>query len=77
MRVAIGLGTYLGGWRVIRTLGRAWWEIEPPQGLRRRRILGRDHPQFQRRRDGLSTTHVATRLHPGQQRGCPVPRCWQ
>ena len=31
--VAIGLGTYLGGWRVIRTLGKGLVEIESPQGM--------------------------------------------
>ena len=30
---AIGLGTYIGGWRVIRTLGKGLVEIESPQGL--------------------------------------------
>ncbi|MFC6013582.1 inorganic phosphate transporter [Nocardia lasii] len=31
--VAIALGTYLGGWRIIRTLGKGLVEIEAPQGL--------------------------------------------
>jgi PiT family inorganic phosphate transporter len=31
--LAIGLGTYLGGWRVIRTLGKGLVDIESPQGL--------------------------------------------
>jgi inorganic phosphate transporter, PiT family len=31
--VAMGLGTYLGGWRVIRTLGKGLVEIEPAQGF--------------------------------------------
>ncbi len=30
---AIALGTYLGGWRIIRTLGKGLVEIESPQGL--------------------------------------------
>jgi inorganic phosphate transporter, PiT family len=29
----IALGTYMGGWRVIRTLGKGLVEIEPPQGM--------------------------------------------
>ena len=29
--IAIGLGTYLGGWRVIRTLGKGLVEIESPR----------------------------------------------
>lgn len=31
--IAIALGTYLGGWRIIRTLGKGLVEIESPQGL--------------------------------------------
>ena len=31
--VAIALGTYLGGWRIIRTLGKGLVEIESPQGM--------------------------------------------
>src|ERR1700712_568143 len=30
--VAIGLGTYSGGWRIIRTMGKGIVEIETPQG---------------------------------------------
>ena len=31
--IAIALGTYIGGWRVIRTLGKGLVEIEAPQGM--------------------------------------------
>jgi PiT family inorganic phosphate transporter len=31
--LAIALGTYLGGWRIIRTLGKGLVEIEAPQGF--------------------------------------------
>ncbi|MGV9712237.1 anion permease [Gordonia sp. NPDC003424] len=31
--IAIALGTYVGGWRVIRTLGKGLVEIESPQGM--------------------------------------------
>ena len=31
--VTIALGTYLGGWRIIRTMGKGLVEIEPPQGM--------------------------------------------
>src|SRR5580704_8153895 len=31
--LAISIGTYLGGWRVIRTLGKGLVEIEAPQGM--------------------------------------------
>jgi inorganic phosphate transporter, PiT family len=30
---SIALGTYIGGWRIIRTLGHRLTEIEPPQGF--------------------------------------------
>ena len=58
--VAISAGTYLGGWRIIRTLGKGLVEIEPPQGLAAESasaavILASSHLGF-----ALSTTHVAT-----------------
>jgi PiT family inorganic phosphate transporter len=58
--LAIGLGTYLGGWRIIRTLGKGLVEIAPPQGLAAQSasaavILASSHLGF-----ALSTTHVAT-----------------
>jgi PiT family inorganic phosphate transporter len=31
--IAISLGTYVGGWRVIRTLGKGLVEIDSPQGM--------------------------------------------
>jgi PiT family inorganic phosphate transporter len=31
--IAIGLGTYTGGWRIIRTLGRRMSDIQPVQGF--------------------------------------------
>ncbi|MFT4262284.1 MAG: inorganic phosphate transporter [Nocardioides sp.] len=58
--IAIALGTYLGGWRIIRTLGKGLVEIEPPQGVAAEAssaavILASSHLGF-----ALSTTHVAT-----------------
>jgi PiT family inorganic phosphate transporter len=58
--LAIALGTYLGGWRIIRTLGKGLVEISPPQGLAAESasaavILASSHLGF-----ALSTTHVAT-----------------
>ena len=58
--VAIGLGTYSGGWRIMRTLGKGVVEIETPQGAASgaastATILASAHLGF-----GLSTTHVAT-----------------
>ena len=58
--VAIAAGTYLGGWRIIRTLGKGLVEIAPPQGMAAEAssaavILASSHLGF-----ALSTTHVAT-----------------
>ena len=36
----IALGTYVGGWRIIRTLGKGLVEIESPQGMARGVVLG-------------------------------------
>jgi PiT family inorganic phosphate transporter len=58
--LAIAVGTYLGGWRIIRTLGKGLVEIAPPQGLAAESasaavILASSQLGF-----ALSTTHVAT-----------------
>ncbi len=58
--LAISLGTYIGGWRVIRTLGKGLVEIESPQGMAAESssaavILLSSHFGY-----SLSTTHVAT-----------------
>jgi PiT family inorganic phosphate transporter len=58
--LAISLGTYFGGWRVIRTLGKGLVEIEPRSGMAAdsssaATILLSAHFGY-----SLSTTHVAT-----------------
>ena len=58
--LAIALGTYIGGWRIIRTMGKGLVEIESPQGVAAESasaavILASSHFGF-----ALSTTHVAT-----------------
>jgi inorganic phosphate transporter, PiT family len=58
--IAIGLGTYSGGWRIMRTMGKGIVEIETPQGAASgaatsATILASAHLGF-----GLSTTHVST-----------------
>ena len=58
--LAIGLGTYSGGWRIMRTMGKGIVEIETPQGAASgaatsATILASAHLGF-----GLSTTHVST-----------------
>ena len=56
--LAIGLGTYSGGWRIMRTMGKGIVEIKSPQGLAAETtsaaaILASSHMGF-----GLSTTQV-------------------
>ncbi|WP_111766124.1 inorganic phosphate transporter [Nakamurella deserti] len=58
--LAIGLGTYSGGWRIMRTLGKGLADIEPAQGFAANAsstatILASSHLGF-----GLSTTHVCS-----------------
>jgi PiT family inorganic phosphate transporter len=58
--ITIAAGTYAGGWRVIRTLGKGLVEIEPPQGMAAESasaavILLSTHFGY-----SLSTTQVAT-----------------
>ena len=58
--LAIALGTYMGGWRVIRTLGRGLTEISTPQGFAAEAasattILVSSHMGF-----ALSTTQVCS-----------------
>ncbi len=58
--LAIALGTYLGGWRIIRTMGKGLVEISSPQGMAAEAssaavILASSQLGF-----ALSTTHVAT-----------------
>ncbi|MGY1434861.1 inorganic phosphate transporter [Streptomyces reniochalinae] len=58
--MAIALGTYLGGWRIIRTMGKGITDIQPPQGFAAQTsaaatILASSHIGF-----SLSTTHVCS-----------------
>jgi inorganic phosphate transporter, PiT family len=58
--LAIGLGTYIGGWRVIRTMGKGLADIESMQGFAAEAsstavILSSAHLGF-----ALSTTHVCS-----------------
>ncbi len=58
--LAIALGTYIGGWRIIRTLGKGLVDITPRQGMSSDGataavLLASSHLGF-----ALSTTHVAT-----------------
>ncbi len=58
--LAISLGTYVGGWRIIRTMGKGLTDIEAPQGFAAETtaatvILASSHMGF-----ALSTTQVCT-----------------
>ena len=58
--LAMAIGTYVGGWRIIRTMGKGLVEIEPPQGMSADMssasvILASSQLGF-----ALSTTQVAT-----------------
>jgi PiT family inorganic phosphate transporter len=58
--LAIAAGTYIGGWRIIRTLGKGITDIEAPQGFTAQTasaavILTSSHMGY-----GLSTTHVCS-----------------
>ncbi|WP_244409421.1 inorganic phosphate transporter [Streptomyces albofaciens] len=58
--LAIALGTYLGGWRIIRTMGKGITDIQPPQGFAAQTgaaatILASSHLGF-----ALSTTQVCS-----------------
>jgi PiT family inorganic phosphate transporter len=58
--IAISLGTYLGGWRVIRTLGKGLVEIESPQGMAAESSSAAIILLSSSFGYSLSTTHVAT-----------------
>ncbi|GAA5040678.1 inorganic phosphate transporter [Streptomyces siamensis] len=58
--MAIALGTYLGGWRIIRTMGKGLTDLAPPQGFAAQTsaataILASSHIGF-----SLSTTQVCS-----------------
>jgi PiT family inorganic phosphate transporter len=58
--IAISLGTYAGGWRVIRTLGKGLVEIESPQGMAAESASAAVILLSASFGYSLSTTHVAT-----------------
>ncbi|MGC1565265.1 anion permease [Trebonia sp.] len=58
--IAISLGTYLGGWRVIRTLGKGLVEIAAPQGMAAESASAAVILLSSAFGYSLSTTHVAT-----------------
>jgi PiT family inorganic phosphate transporter len=58
--LAICLGTFVGGWRVIRTLGKGLVEIESPQGMAAESSSAAIILLSSNFGYSLSTTHVAT-----------------
>jgi PiT family inorganic phosphate transporter len=58
--LAISAGTYVGGWRVIRTLGRGLVEIDSPQGMAAESSSAAVILLSASFGYSLSTTHVAT-----------------
>jgi inorganic phosphate transporter, PiT family len=75
--LAIGLGTYMGGWRIIRTLGTRVSDLHPTQGFSAETtstavILSSTHLGLP-----LSTTQVCTGsiFGPGAGRPRPPGRC--
>ena len=75
--VAIGLGTYIGGWRVIRTLGKGLVEIESPQGFAAEASSAAIILSSSAAGMALSTTHVATGSILGSGVGKPGVRFGQ
>jgi PiT family inorganic phosphate transporter len=56
--VAIGLGTYIGGWRIMRTLGQRIYRIEPESGFAAQAASGATIYAATKYGYPLSTTHV-------------------
>jgi PiT family inorganic phosphate transporter len=72
--LAIALGTYAGGWRIIKTLGTKVTEVRPPQGFSSEEvaatvILASSHFGYP-----LSTTHVVSGAVTGSGVGRPGAR---
>jgi PiT family inorganic phosphate transporter len=58
--VAIGLGTYAGGWRIIRTLGQRVFQMEPESGFAAQAAAGTTIYLATKLGYPLSTTHVVS-----------------
>ena len=58
--LAIGLGTYAGGWRIIRTLGQRVFKMEPESGFAAQAAAGTTIYLATHYGDPLSTTHVVS-----------------
>ena len=58
--VAIGAGTYVGGWRIMRTLGQRVFALEPPSGFAAQATAGATIYVATHFGYPLSTTHVVS-----------------
>src|SRR5437870_523503 len=58
--VAIGAGTYVGGWRIMRTLGQRVFQMDPPAGFAAQAASGAVIYVSTRYGYPLSTTHVVS-----------------
>jgi len=58
--VAIGAGTYVGGWRIMRTLGQRVFALEPPSGFAAQATAGATIYLATHLGYPLSTTHVVS-----------------
>ncbi|MGZ4302292.1 MAG: anion permease [Gaiellaceae bacterium] len=58
--LAIGLGTYVGGWRIIRTLGQRVFEMQPESGFAAQAAAGTTIYLATKYGYPLSTTHVVS-----------------
>ena len=56
--VAIAAGTYVGGWRIMRTIGQRLYKMEPPAGFAAQATAGAVIDVATRLGYPLSTTHV-------------------
>jgi PiT family inorganic phosphate transporter len=58
--LAIAAGTYVGGWRIMRTIGQRLYKMEPPAGFSAQLTAGAVIDVATRLGYPLSTTHVIT-----------------
>jgi PiT family inorganic phosphate transporter len=58
--LAIGLGTYAGGWRIMRTLGQRVFQMDPPAGFAAQAVSGAVIYTSTKYGYPLSTTHVVS-----------------
>ena len=70
--ITIALGTYMGGWRIIRTLGKGLTDVKPAQGFSAESVDGIHDPRLERAR--LRAVDHAGRLGFGDRIGPRPPR---